>query len=105
LEAIIARLSERIAGALEPYRAHMEHVQGIPGGKQKAAEMLLAEIGMDRSRFPSAAHLASSAGICPGAYESAGKRKTGQTRQGNPYVRRLEQLAHHVTRGGGTDVA
>jgi hypothetical protein len=44
---------------------------------------------MDMSRFPSAAHLASSAGICPGAHESAGKRKTGKTRQGNPWLKML----------------
>jgi hypothetical protein len=51
------------------------------------AEVIVAEIGLDMSRFPTAGHLASWAGMCPGSHESAGKRKSGRTRQGNVYLK------------------
>jgi transposase len=59
----------------------------IPGVNRRMAELLLAEIGTDMSRFPSAAHLASWAKVSPGNNESAGKRHTGATGQGNPWLR------------------
>jgi transposase len=89
LEAAIARLSARIADALQPYATQVERLRQIPGINREAAEMLLAEIGLDMRCFPSAAHLASWAGVCPGNHESAGKRKTGRTRQGNPWLKTL----------------
>jgi transposase len=58
----------------------------IPGIGERAAWVVISEIGVDMSRFPTAAHLASWAGLCPGNYESAGKRKTGKTRNGNPHL-------------------
>ncbi len=61
----------------------------IPGISQRAAQGILAEIGRDMTRFPSAAHLASWAGMCPGNHESAGKRLSGKTRKGSPYLRQL----------------
>ena len=61
----------------------------IPGINQRAAEGILAEIGTDMSRFPDAAHLASWAGMCPGNNESAGKRLSGKTRRGSPWLRKL----------------
>jgi transposase len=82
LEATIARLSGRIAAALEPDQEHVERLQRIPGVHREAAEMLLAEMGVDMRRFPSAAHLASWAGVCPGNHESASKWKTGKTHKG-----------------------
>lgn len=61
----------------------------IPGINQRAAEGVLAEIGTDMTRFPSARHLASWAGMCPGNHESAGKRLNGRTRKGSPWLRKL----------------
>lgn len=58
----------------------------IPGVGQRTAETIVAETGADMSRFPSAGHLASWAGMCPGNNESAGKRKSGKTRKGNRWL-------------------
>jgi transposase len=61
----------------------------IPGINQRSAQGIVAEIGTDMRRFPSAKHLASWAGVCPGNHESAGKQLSGRTRKGNPYLRRF----------------
>jgi len=67
----------------------------IPGISRRAAEAILAEIGRDMTRFPSAHHLASWAGMCPGNHESAGKRLSGRTRKGSPWLRTmLVEVAH-----------
>jgi transposase len=96
VEATSARLSERMAAGLEPDQEQVARWQGMPGVNREAAEVLLAEMGVDRSRCPSAAQLASWAGRCPGNHESAGKRKTGRTRKGNPWLKTLG-----VACGGG----
>ena len=59
----------------------------IPGVGRRTAELLVAEIGTDMRRFPTPAHLASWAGMCPGNHESAGKRRSGKTRKGCPWPR------------------
>ena len=59
----------------------------VPGVGKRTAEVVVAEIGVDMSRFPSAAHLASWAGLCPGNNESAGKRKSGHARKGDEALR------------------
>lgn len=71
----------------------------IPGISERAAYTILAEIGIHMQQFPTAGHLASWAGVCPGNHESAGKRLSGKTRKGNPWLRRvLIQVAHAAAR-------
>lgn len=70
-------------------------LDSIPGINRRIAEAILAEIGTDMSRFPTARHLASWAGMSPGNHESAGKRLSGRTRKGNPSLRQhLVEAAH-----------
>jgi transposase len=103
LDEAIARLSEEIAERLRPLDAALEQLDTIPGVGRYVAEALLAEIGADVSRFPTAGHLASWAGMCPGSDESAGKRRSGRTRKGNPWLRvLLVQAAHAAARKKGT---
>lgn len=89
LEESIARLSQEIAERLRPFEAELVRLQTIPGVGRRGAEVLLAEIGADMTRFPTAHHLASWAGMCPGNHESAGKRQKGTTRKGSPWLRAM----------------
>jgi transposase len=70
----------------------IDHITGI---SERVAQGLLPEIGGNMDQFPSAKHLASWVGICPGNHESAGKRLSGKTRKGNPYARQLLIQAAH----------
>lgn len=75
----------------------------MPGIGQRSAEVILAEIGTDMSRFPSSAHLCSWAGVCPGNHKSAGKRYHGRTRKGNPTLKSmLVQCAKSASRSKGS---
>ena len=95
LEASIERVSAELAERLRPFEEAIERLQTIPGVGRRVAEILLSEIGVDLGRFATAAHLASWAGLCPGQHESAGKRSSGRTRRGNPYLRAaLVEAAH-----------
>jgi transposase len=89
LEAGIERVGAEIAERLRPHDAAIARLDGITGVGRRVAEGLLAEVGADLSRFPSAGHLASWAGMCPGNDESAGKRRSGRTRRGSPWLRAL----------------
>jgi transposase len=89
LEARIDRFDARLLGELASERPTLALLQTLPGVDLIGAAMLLVEIGTDMDVFGSADHLASWVGMCPGNNESAGKRKSGRTRKGNPYVRRL----------------
>lgn len=71
-----------------PFADALERLDTIPGVGQRTAEILIAELGLDRTRFPTAGHLASWAGLCPGNHASAGKRQSGRTRKGNRALRR-----------------
>jgi len=83
----IGDVDDIISGEMKKYEDAIKSVDEIPGIGRQSAEVILAEIGIDMSRFPTAAHLASWAGVCPGNYESAGKRKSGRTNKGNPTLK------------------
>ena len=68
---------------MKEYEKNKKKLDDIPGVGKRSAEIILAEIGQDMSRFPTAGHLSSWAGVCPGNNESAGKRRSGKTRKGN----------------------
>jgi len=95
LEEARERVSAEIAQRLQDEQVALELLDTVPGIGQRAAEILLAELGTDLSRFPSAKHLASWAGMCPGNKESGGKRLSGKTRKGNTWLRQvLIEVAH-----------
>jgi transposase len=95
LDEALERMNKEIAEHLRPYEQQIQRLSTIPGIKRRLAEVVLAEIGADMSRFPSARHLASWAGMCPGNRESAGKRLSGKTRKGSPWLRSaLVEAAH-----------
>jgi transposase len=87
LDDLIAELSSEITERLQPFENELARLDTIPGVGRLTAEVLLAEIGVDLSRFPTAGHLASWAGMCPGNHESAGKRQSGKTRKGSKWLR------------------
>jgi transposase len=87
LEEQIAAVGAEIAERLGPFEAELTILDSIPGIGRWSAEVILAEIGPDMRRFPTAGHLASWAGMCPGHDESAGKRRSGKTRKGSPWLR------------------
>lgn len=89
LEATMARFDGRLLASLKPWQLQLTLLQTLPGVDLIGAAMLLVEIGPDMSSFKSAERLASWVGICHGNNESAGKRKSGTTRKGNAWVRRL----------------
>ncbi len=86
LEEQIDLLSEAIEEQLRPFAAAVELLCTIPGVQQRTAEAVIAEIGVDMSRFPSARQLASWAGQCPGNDRSAGRRRSGRTRHGSKWL-------------------
>ncbi len=83
----IDEITQRIEGAMAPFAGARDLLVTIPGVSTKVADVIVAETGADMSRFPSAAHLASWAGVCPGSNESAGRVKSTRTRPGNPYLK------------------
>jgi transposase len=87
LERRIERLSKEIEERMRPFSEQIQLLDQVIGINQRAAEDILAETGVDMSRFPSAKHLASWCGICPGNNESAGKQKSGKSRPGNRWLR------------------
>lgn len=95
----IARVSEEIARRTHPFAEIIALLDTIPGVAQRTAEVLVAEIGTDGappgSCFPTADHLASRAGLAPGNHQSGGKRRSGKTRKGSPWLRAaLVEAAH-----------
>jgi transposase len=88
LDRHIAACDTKVAEYNRPFaQEKVERLQTIPGVSRRAAEVIVAEVGTDMNQFPTAAHLASWAGMCPGNHESAGKRKSGRTRKGDVWLR------------------
>lgn len=95
LDEAIAQLDTQIAEQMRPFAAALATWDSLPGINRRLAEILIAEIGPDLENFATAEHLASWAGMCPGNNQSAGKRKSGKTRKGSPWLRRaLIEAAH-----------
>jgi transposase len=86
LDEQIARCDAEVERAL-PFREELTRLRTIPGLGQRTAEVILAEIGTEMDRFPTAQHLAAWGGMCPGNRESGGKRKPARTRKGSPWLR------------------
>ncbi len=89
LEQAIAQMQTEIERCLPPFEEALELLQSIPAIKAVAGAAILAEIGTDMSRFPSAGHLASWAGLCPSNKQSAGKRMKGPVNRGNVWLRAI----------------
>lgn len=87
LETAVRDVEARLAEALAPFRAAVDHLITMPGVSETVARVIVAEIGFDMTRFPSAAHLVSWAGLCPRLHESAGKRLSTRTRSSNPWLK------------------
>jgi transposase len=87
LDGVIAELHDQIERQLTPFADAVALLLTIPGIKEVAAAAIVSEIGADMGRFPSAKHLASWAGVCPGNRQSGGKRLSGKTTKGDPWLR------------------
>ena len=96
LDEAITRATAAIEERLRPFEEHLRKADAVPGINQRTAQVLWAELGPDLGKvFPTAGHLASWAGVCPGNHQSAGKQKSGRTRPGNGWVRQaLLEAAH-----------
>jgi transposase len=99
LDTAVADVEARIREALVPFRAAVSLLTTMPGVSETAAAVIVAEIGDDMAKFPSAGHLLSWAGLCPRLDESAGKRRSTRTRQGAPWLKTtLVQIAWPAAR-------
>jgi transposase len=99
LEQAVTDLDARIQEMLRPFRAAIDLLVTMPGIKATAAAVIVAEIGADMTRFPTAGHLLSWAGLCPRLDESAGKRRSNRTRRGTPWLKTtLVQVAWAAAR-------
>ena len=89
IEATVALIEQRIGDLTEPFRVQIELLTTIPGISHTIAHAIVAEIGLDMTRFPSAPHLVSWAGLCPRSDESAGKRRSTRLRKGDKWLKTL----------------
>jgi transposase len=106
LDAAIKTLDERIEMALAPHAEVVERLCTIPGVARRAAQVLIAECGLDMTRFPTVAHFASWAGACPGHHESAGRKHSGRSRPGPRWLTDvLTESAKAAARTKGTYLA
>lgn len=106
IEASIEGCNQEIGEQMAPFFNEAEILDQIVGIDKRVAEVVIAEIGVDMSRFPTANHLASWAGICPGNNESGGKRKSGKTNGGDPWLKTaLIEAAWAASRSKGSYLA
>ena len=106
LEEAMGRISAEIEQRLHDEQQALELLDSVPGMGRRAAEIVLAELGTDLARFPTAKHLASWAGMCPGNHASGGKRLSGKTRKGNAWLRSvLIEVAHVASKTRDTYLA
>jgi transposase len=106
LDAAIANLSDRITAVLRPHQDLIELLCTIPGVHVHAAQVLIAECGLDMTRFPTVKHFTSWAGACPGHHESAGRRRSGRTRPGPRWLTDvLTECARAAVRTQGSYLA
>ncbi len=103
VDEVIEHLSAAIDEVISPFVHQLELLDTIPGVDRRTAEALVAEIGIDMTRFESSARLASWAGLCPGQYESAGRSRRGTTRKGSQWLRtHLIEAAKAASHAKGT---
>lgn len=103
LEEVIGEISAEIDRVIAPFEAAVELLDTITGVDRRTAEGLIAEIGVDMSRFGSSQHLASWAAMCPGNHESAGKQRSGKARKGSKWLGTyLSEAAKAAGRSKGT---
>lgn len=103
LDETIESLSAEIVERVVPFEAAVELLKTIPGVSELTAQTVIAEIGVDMSRFPTAGHLAAWAGVAPASHESAGKRRPAGTRHGSRHLREvLIEAARAASRTKGT---
>jgi transposase len=100
-DEMIAALSAQVLQASQPHKRYIELLSTIPGVKQRVAEAIVAEIGIDMIRFGSSQRLASSAGMCPGNNQSGGKRRAARKRKGSPWL--ALHLSEAAQAAGRTD--
>ena len=96
LEAEIEQLNQEVRTRLAPFDEVLERLDEAPGIARTGAEEVIAEAGTDMSRFRSAGHFASWAGLCPGNHQSGGKRLSGRTRRGNKHLEATLVVAAHA---------
>jgi len=106
LDDSIARLNGEVAQRMAPFEEEIVRGDPVPGVNRRTMEVVIAEIGVDMSRFPTSDHLTAWAGLAPGNNESAGKRKGGKTRKGSRWLRAaLINAAHGAARKKGSALA
>jgi len=99
LDEAIEGVSHQITEVIAPFDTEVQRLDTILGVGPRTAEVVIAELGVDMRIFPTAAHVASWSGLCPGNNESAGKHKSGRTRRGNRWLRTaLVEAAHAAIR-------
>jgi transposase len=91
IDAAITEIDQEVDANIEPFRTAITILSTIPGVSQLSAEVIAAEIGVDRGRFPTEGHLISWAGLCPKNDESAGKRRCTRMRKGAPWPERKRE--------------